>query len=671
MSELKESKIRTITGESGLNEPLIPVRAEVISKSDVLLKKRIDRLRFRPHPLEKAGFISSMLFWWVNPFIWIGNRTSLEQRTMPKIPKRDEVEHNEAKLQEAYSLKGGIGSSIFYMYKWNFLKCIFLMMITQACFCSLALFLFFLINDISEGKFTGDEKYKRYGMWYGLIAGTQLLGSLIINYISCDLSRTGIRLKSTVIFAIYKKVLRVSVLNPNQHTEGNILNYVQSDCQKVEDSISKFSQIMESIWQIVFGYTVCIYLIQYNVVALIITFFIMTSFTLYLYRFIIRYEIQFMVAKDKKMQLLKNVLKNLKYIKMKVWENYYHAKIFLRREDELSAMKKSNFVFSIVFFLNWINPTSALLVSVLSMIFFNPEHVFKASRILAFMKIITTILRGMSNIPVCIQFFIELKVSLKRLNLFLDSEELQNKFVEESASKENPLALEMEYGNFFWTKMDEKMMSQRREKSRKEKKKIRGKIRKITQQLVSPDGLMMERDDRTVSHMQSVVSDGSVGTQSVSSALKTKKRTLASSLKEEGAESKIAFQLKDLELAIPRGQLTMIFGEIGAGKSSLFYAMLGEMNQKYEDPLPKLKVNGSVSFMSQKPWLIARTIKENIILDLPFDQERFDLAVRSSALDDDLKLFSEKENRLLSDNGENVSGGQRTRIELARMIYQK
>ena len=157
----------------------------------------------------------------------------------------------------------------------------------------------------------------------------------------------------------------------------------------------------------------------------------------------------------------------------------------------------------------------------------------------------------------------------------------------------------------------------------------------------------------------------------MSSALNTKKRTLSSSLKEEGAESKIAFQLKELELAIPRGQLTMIFGEIGAGKSSLFYAMLGEMNQKYEDPLPKLKVNGSVSFMSQKPWLIARTIKENIILDLPFDQERFDLAVRNSALDDDLKMFSEKENRLLSDNGDNVSGGQRTRIELARMIYQK
>lgn len=54
---------------------------------------------------------------------------------------------------------------------------------------------------------------------------------------------------------------------------------------------------------------------------------------------------------------------------------------------------------------------------------------------------------------------------------------------------------------------------------------------------------------------------------------------------------------------------------------------------------------------------MARSIKDNIILDLPFDQNKFDYAVKYSALDDDLKLFVEKENRILSENGENVSGG--------------
>lgn len=669
MSDLKESKVKTITGESALTEPLLRPQPKV-SKKDLEVKKRVDRLRFQPHPLERSGFLSSTLFWWVNPFLWVGNNGTLEQRVMPNVPKRDQVEPNERLLLEKFNQRGGIGKAIVALYKWNFLKNIFLMMLTQACFCSLALFLYFLINDIAEGKYSGDEKYKRYGLWYGCIVGTQLFGSLIINYIAMDFGRTGIRLKNTVIFSVYKKILRISVLNPNQHTEGNILNYVQGDCQKIEDSISKFSQILESIWQVIFGYSVCVFLIQFNVIALIVTFFVLTAFTLYLYKFIIRFEIQFMVAKDKKLQLLKNVLKNLKYIKMKVWENYYHAKLFLRREEEISALKKSNFVFGTVFFLNWINPTTALVVAVASMLFFNADTVFKAARILAFMKILTTILRGMSNIPACVQFFVELKVSLKRLNTFMDADELQTKFIEQAVSRENPLALEMEFGNFFWNKLDEKQMAARREKARSDRKKIRGRIKKVEQKISSPDDLLLQNDQQTVSHMMSVASEGSFATQSVSSVSKVRQRTLVGSLR-EGADSKIAFQLKDIDLAIPKGQLTMIFGEIGCGKSSLFYSLLGEMNQKFEEPGPKLRINGSVGFMSQKPWLMAKTIKENIILDLPYDQDRFDLAVRSSALDDDLKLFADKENRMLGENGENVSGGQRTRIELARMIYQK
>lgn len=113
------------------------------------------------------------------------------------------------------------------MYKWNLIKNAFLMMITQAFYCSLSLILYFFIDDVASGKYTGDERLKRYGMWYGLAVLTQLGGSVLQNYIFCDLARTGIRLKNTVIFALYKKILKTSVLNPSQHTEGNIINYVQ------------------------------------------------------------------------------------------------------------------------------------------------------------------------------------------------------------------------------------------------------------------------------------------------------------------------------------------------------------------------------------------------------------------------------------------------------------
>lgn len=670
MSKVTEndSKLRTVTVEPNMEEPLIPRKK--VTKKELRLEKDIARLRDQPHPLDKAGIMSSTFFWWVNPFLSIGNRTSLEQKMLPDAPKRDRVETNENSLMSFFYTRGGIGKAIIAMYKLNFFKNAFLMMITQASFCSLALFMYFLIEDIGSGKYTGDDRTQRYGIWYGLIVLTQIIGTLLTNYVSCDLSRVGIRLKNATLYAVYKKILRVNVLNPSAHTEANIITYVQSDCQKIEDSISKFSQILESSWQIVFGYAVCIYLIQYNVIALMITFFSMTAFTLYLYKFIMKYEIGYMIAKDKKMQLLNNVLKNVKYIKLKVWELYYHAKLYLRRENELINQKKSNFVFSVVFFLNWINPTTAIVVSVLSMLVFDSTNAFTAARLLAFMKVLTTILRGMGNIPVCIQFFIEVRVSLDRLNSFLDAEEIKSEFIEKNPNPDSTFALEMEFGNFYWVKTDEKLMKEKREKARKQKKTVRIKAKQIQKQINNNDMLLLDQSEKSVSVAMSVASDGNIRTSSVHSVSKLRQRTLVGSLKEDG-EKKLDFELKEIEFAIPKGQLTIIFGKSGSGKSSLLYALLGEMNHKYEEPLPKLKINGQVGFMSQKPWLMAKTVKENIVMDLPFDQERFDHAVKYSALEDDLKLFAEGENRMLQENGENVSGGQRTRIELARMIYQK
>ena len=59
----------------------------------------------------------------------------------------------------------------------------------------------------------------------------------------------------------------------------------------------------------------------------------------------------------------------------------------------------------------------------------------------------------------------------------------------------------------------------------------------------------------------------------------------------------------------------MIFGEIGSGKSSILYSLMGEMNPMYDNPKPTLKIRGDMFFVSQKPWLLSMSIKDNIILD--------------------------------------------------------
>lgn len=60
----------------------------------------------------------------------------------------------------------------------------------------------------------------------------------------------------------------------------------------------------------------------------------------------------------------------------------------------------------------------------------------------------------------------------------------------------------------------------------------------------------------------------------------------------------------------------MILGDIGSGKSSLFYAILNEMKPCGE---VRVELNGKVAFVSQKAWIMSETLKQNITLGQEFD----------------------------------------------------
>lgn len=47
----------------------------------------------------------------------------------------------------------------------------------------------------------------------------------------------------------------------------------------------------------------------------------------------------------------------------------------------------------------------------------------------------------------------------------------------------------------------------------------------------------------------------------------------------EGDEEQASWRLEDIELTIPHGQLVALVGSVGAGKSSILSALLGEMKK--------------------------------------------------------------------------------------------
>ncbi|KAK9830435.1 hypothetical protein WJX72_011744 [[Myrmecia] bisecta] len=125
--------------------------------------------------------------------------------------------------------------------------------------------------------------------------------------------------------------------------------------------------------------------------------------------------------------------------------------------------------------------------------------------------------------------------------------------------------------------------------------------------------------------------------------------------------------LKDISLSIPCGSLTVVQGPVGAGKSTLLLALLGELRQVAGS---SWVATGPVAYAPQNPFLLAGTLRDNILFGKPYDAVRFQQVVSACALQLDLQALPKADLTAVGDRGLTLSGGQRARVGLARAVYQ-
>jgi ATP-binding cassette, subfamily C (CFTR/MRP), member 1 len=116
--------------------------------------------------------------------------------------------------------------------------------------------------------------------------------------------------------------------------------------------------------------------------------------------------------------------------------------------------------------------------------------------------------------------------------------------------------------------------------------------------------------------------------------------------------------LREINLQIEDGSVTMITGRIGCGKSTLLKAILGEM------PLStgRTQVKSSVAYCSQEPWLPNQSVLQTIVGTSELDEDWFVTVVQGCALTRDLQSFSHGRDTMVGTKGMNLSGGQRQRV---------
>nr|KAF6427059.1 ATP binding cassette subfamily C member 4 [Rousettus aegyptiacus] len=124
--------------------------------------------------------------------------------------------------------------------------------------------------------------------------------------------------------------------------------------------------------------------------------------------------------------------------------------------------------------------------------------------------------------------------------------------------------------------------------------------------------------------------------------------------------------LQGLSFTVRPGELLAVVGPVGAGKSSLLSAVLGELSPSQG----LVSVHGRIAYVSQQPWVFSGTVRSNILFGKKYEKERYKKVIQACALKKDLELLEDGDLTMIGDRGTTLSGGQKARVNLARAVYQ-
>ena len=138
--------------------------------------------------------------------------------------------------------------------------------------------------------------------------------------------------------------------------------------------------------------------------------------------------------------------------------------------------------------------------------------------------------------------------------------------------------------------------------------------------------------------------------------------------------------LKGINITIKRGEKIAIVGESGSGKTTISKLLLNALT-KYEgeillngyniNSIKREAIDHIFTIVTQVPMAISGTIRDNIDISHDLSDDEIYSCLKTAELENDVNKFPMKLNTFVGENGQNISGGKKQRIAIARALALK
>ncbi|KAH8413308.1 hypothetical protein KR009_009966 [Drosophila setifemur] len=258
----------------------------------------------------------------------------------------------------------------------------------------------------------------------------------------------GLRIRTALINAIYRKALRISNSTKKESTVGEIVNLMAVDAQRFMELTTYLNMIWSAPLQIGLALFFLWQQLGPSVLAGLAVMIILIPVNGVIASRIKTYQIRQMKYKDERVKLMNEVLSGIKVLKLYAWEPSFEKQVLDIRDKEIATLRSTAYLNASTSFLWSCAPFLVSLVTFATYVLsseanqLSVEKVFVSLALFDIMKIPLTVL------PMLTVDIAETQVSVNRINKFLNSEELDPNSVLHDTSKPHPMSIEN--GEFSW-----------------------------------------------------------------------------------------------------------------------------------------------------------------------------------------------------------------------------
>ncbi|GMF56973.1 unnamed protein product [Phytophthora fragariaefolia] len=594
-----------------------PTPPSGVSTVDLEDERRLPFSR-RKNPLENASLPSIVLAHWIQPMVSLGAERVLELKDMWPIGMWDSCDALEARFRQVYDPSPqffGI-SPVAVAYAKTFRRELMIVLFGSILYV-VALAAQSYVAQALLQFLNNRENVFGISNGYWLVAMmpiSSLVTVCTVNYVFFTTSRIGANIRSLTMTLVFDKALRLSNASRQEYTTEEILTLMSADAERV------FTATLQSPWHVMGPLAFVISIMMIGVLldaysALAGAVVLVTS----------------------------EALQGIRVMKYYAWEESLAERVEKLRDEEVGLMRKFHSFQVINTVMLFLTPTFLSGVTLgLYVLIHNTIDVVEAFTLIAMVNICRP---ALFQLPQAISSFCKAKISLSRIDTFLASDEITTDFTHGTTC--SPSLTPLIASNY----IDEVGSV------------VGGEISIQDASFAWP---MKGQNDLILVVTAKGQSNENVKSTSALNSNMDQDKACPDSLLEPVTTKAGRFQLQNVNLHIQRGSLVMIVGKVGSGKSSLINAILGEMPQMSG----LLEVGGQIAYVSQDTWIRNATLRDNILFEEPYDDERYARVLDASQLAMDLRALPNGDQTEIGERGINLSGGQKARVAIARAMYR-